>query len=102
MSKLVKCKTCEKQISKTALMCPYCGEIDPGLYQDCPKCKSTNISSTEKGFNLCGAAVGTLLLGPFGLLGGMIGRKKIVMTCLDCGENWWNQTIDQKSKGESS
>jgi len=29
MKKLIKCKTCEKEISKTAKSCPHCGCSDP-------------------------------------------------------------------------
>ena len=27
MKKLIKCKACEKEISKNAKSCPYCGEL---------------------------------------------------------------------------
>ena len=36
-----------------------------------------NIATGQKGFGLGKAAVGGLLLGPVGLLGGMLGRKKL-------------------------
>lgn len=51
----------------------------------CPKCSSTQINVDKKGFGLGKAAVGGLALGPVGLLGGMLGRKKIRLTCLNCG-----------------
>jgi len=51
----------------------------------CPKCKSTSITAGNKGFGLGKAAVGGVLLGPVGLLGGAIGSKKIKVTCLNCG-----------------
>jgi len=47
-----------------------------------------NISSGQKGFGLGKAAVGALLLGPVGLLGGMLGRKKIELVCQACGYRW--------------
>lgn len=39
----------------------------------CPKCKSTNLTANTKGFGLGKAAVGGILLGPVGLLGGLYG-----------------------------
>jgi hypothetical protein len=54
----------------------------------CPKCGSTQISAGDKGFGLGKAAAGGLLLGPVGLLGGLIGSKKVIVTCLKCGYKW--------------
>lgn len=54
----------------------------------CPMCKSTQIVANKKGFGLGKAAAGGLLLGPIGLLGGVIGSEKIVVTCLKCGHKW--------------
>ena len=54
----------------------------------CPKCGSNQITANQKGFGLGKAAIGGLLLGPFGLLGGMVGSKKVKITCLKCGHTW--------------
>ena len=54
----------------------------------CPMCKSTQIVANKKGFGLGKAAAEGLLLGPIGLLGGVIGSGKIVVTCLKCGHKW--------------
>ena len=54
----------------------------------CPKCGSNQIYADRKGFGLGKAAAGGLLLGPVGLLGGMLGSKKVVITCLTCGHKW--------------
>lgn len=51
----------------------------------CPKCKSTSLSANKKGFGLGKAAGGAILLGPVGLLGGLVGSNKIKITCLSCG-----------------
>jgi len=88
MAELVNCKTCSKQVSPNAPTCPHCGENMPGLYIKCPKCNSMNISSGKQGFGLGKATVGAILLGPVGLLGGIIGRKKIELLCQDCGNKW--------------
>ena len=88
MAEMVNCKTCGKEVSKTAPTCPHCGEEAPGLHIKCPKCNSMNISTGKKGFGLGKAAGGLILLGPVGLLGGMIGRKKIELVCQACGKKW--------------
>lgn len=54
----------------------------------CPKCGSTNLTAHTKGFGLGKAAVGGVLLGPVGLLGGVIGSKKPVFICLKCGNQF--------------
>lgn len=54
----------------------------------CPKCKCTQIVGNKKGFGLGKAAMGGLLLGPVGLLGGVIGSGKVIVTCLNCGYKW--------------
>ena len=54
----------------------------------CPQCGSTQISAGKKGFGLGKAAAGGLLVGPAGLLGGFIGSKKVMVTCLKCGFSW--------------
>ena len=59
--------------------------IKPSAEIKCPVCKSTQITPNKKGFGLGKAVVGGLLLGPIGLLGGVIGSDKIKITCLACG-----------------
>lgn len=54
----------------------------------CPKCQSQQISANKKGFGLGKAAVGGFLLGIPGLLGGLIGSNKVLVTCLRCGHHW--------------
>ena len=52
----------------------------------CPKCFSTQVTANKKGFSLGKAAAGTLIAG--GPLLGAIGRNKIEVTCLKCGNKW--------------
>lgn len=96
MAELTKCKTCGKEISTTASTCPHCGENLPGLHIKCPKCNSMNIRVGQKGFGLGKAAGGAILLGPVGLLGGMLGRKKIEFVCQACGCKWKPNPKDLK------
>lgn len=59
----------------------------------CTRCGSTNIRTGQKGFGLGKAAIGGLILGPVGLLGGFIGKNQLKLTCNACGNSWSpNQT----------
>ncbi len=52
----------------------------------CPKCYSTQITANKKGFSLGKAAAGSLIAG--GVLLGAVGKNKIEVTCLKCGNKW--------------
>jgi hypothetical protein len=54
----------------------------------CPNCGSDQVSGGNKGFGLGKAAGGYLLMGPLGLFGGLVGSKKVVVSCLSCGHRW--------------
>lgn len=54
----------------------------------CPKCRSNQFTVKNKGFGLGKAAIGAIALGPVGLLGGLVGSKKIKVVCLKCGHEW--------------
>jgi hypothetical protein len=85
---LAECKTCKGKVSKTAPVCPHCGENLPAIHVSCPKCNSTQIEIGRKGFGLGKAAVGAVVLGPGGLLAGLHGRKNMELHCLSCGKKW--------------
>ena len=55
----------------------------------CPKCGSSyyweKIDNTHEGYSLTKGIVGTVLLGPAGLLAGAIGKSKEVWLCKKCG-----------------
>lgn len=54
--------------------CPSCGAVD-----------EWNIVGTgNQGFSVGKAAIGGLLLGPIGLVGGALGKKKVVYYCRNC------------------
>ena len=55
--------------------CPMCGE----------KNKWIRIDESRKGFSVGKAAIGGLLLGPMGLVGGALGKKKVAFACGSCG-----------------
>lgn len=54
----------------------------------CPRCSSTQFTANTKGFGLGKAVAGGLVLGPVGLLAGVLGSKKVKLTCLSCGHTW--------------
>ena len=54
----------------------------------CPKCRSTQLTANQKGFSGGQAVIGNAVFGRIGLLAGTIGSKKIIITCLNCGEQF--------------
>lgn len=64
--------------------------VDRGL--DCPQCGSNRVTGGKKGFRLGRAAVGTILLGPVGFLGGFIGSNNLEFACLSCNFKWTAQS----------
>jgi predicted RNA-binding Zn-ribbon protein involved in translation (DUF1610 family) len=56
----------------------------------CPKCGSTSLSAHRKGFGVGKAVIGSALtLSPFGLVAGNVGAKKVRVTCMNCGKQFW-------------
>ena len=55
----------------------------------CPMCNNSvtwkKVDTSKKGFSVGKAAVGGVLLGPVGLLGGALGKKKSTYYCGQCG-----------------
>lgn len=103
----VCCLDCRKDFSFDDEVCPFCGlfnsqkhnwlaELEPEpeiIHQDtavyCPKCNSKNaVMAAKKGFSVGKAVIGGVLTGGIGLLGGFIGSKKTVITCLKCAHKW--------------
>ncbi len=54
----------------------------------CPRCGSTSLSGNKKGFGIGKAVLGAAVAGPFGLVAGNIGAKKVLVTCMKCGKKF--------------
>ena len=54
----------------------------------CPKCGSTQLYTDKKGFSAGKAVGGAILTGGIGLLAGFHGSKKVIITCLSCGNKF--------------
>lgn len=54
----------------------------------CPRCQSSQVMVSKKGFDVGSAAVGALLFGSVGLAGGMIGSNEVMLSCIKCGYQW--------------
>ncbi|NRK74274.1 tellurium resistance protein TerD, partial [Salmonella enterica subsp. enterica serovar Typhi] len=65
----------------------------------CIRCHSTNVRTGEKGFGIGKAAIGGLILGPVGLLGGFIGKGQLKISCNSCGYNWSPSQTDYAEWG---
>lgn len=60
----------------------------------CPRCGSTSLSAHKKGFGIGKAVVGAAVTAPLGLgligaVAGNKGAKKVRVTCLKCGKQFW-------------
>ena len=100
----MKCPACKFESQHDFDACPSCNIILAKYYKrqeqlaekkaeaekpvECPKCKSTQISASKKGFSVGKAIGGALILGPFGLVGGFAGSGDLKLTCIKCGHNW--------------
>lgn len=54
----------------------------------CPRCGSEQTVIGKKGFGIWNALIGAGLLGPIGLIGGLLGSNKPKVSCLNCGHSW--------------
>ncbi|MCC0634236.1 zinc ribbon domain-containing protein [Clostridioides sp. ZZV15-6388] len=55
----------------------------------CPKCGSTSLTAHKKGFGIGKAITGATIAGGIGFVAGNIGAKKVRVTCLNCGKQFW-------------
>lgn len=55
----------------------------------CPKCGSVSLSAHKKGFGIGKAVAGATIAGGIGLVAGNLGAKKVRVTCLNCGKQFW-------------
>lgn len=83
---LIKCRICEQRVSPSAESCPHCGERWPSIDVQCLKCNSSRVTcSVGSHYGFGKAAAGVALLGPLGLLAGLLPTKSAFYRCLDCG-----------------
>jgi len=65
-------------------------ELDEQGVAYCPKCLSISLSANKKGFGIGKAVIGAVTpLGFLGLTAGNIDAKKVRVTCLKCGYQFW-------------
>ena len=62
-------------MSKAPKKCPMCGD----------KAGWKRVDESKKGFSVGKAAVGGVLFGPMGLIGGALGKKSVAYCCKECG-----------------
>lgn len=79
----------EKELKKRQQEVERIKQMDREGVAYCPKCHSTSLSADKKGFGVGKAVVGGFLLGPIGLVAGNAGAKKIRVTCMQCGKQFW-------------
>lgn len=54
----------------------------------CPNCGSPSISALKSDYDLGLGCCGTILLGPFGILCGLLGSNEVRVHCLNCNHSW--------------
>lgn len=54
----------------------------------CPGCGSTSLAGNKKGYGIGKGVIGAAVLGPFGLVAGNLGAKKVIVTCMKCGKKF--------------
>jgi hypothetical protein len=85
-SPLGSCRVCGKDVSPSAQTCPHCGEYAPAVSKQCPNCRSTRVTAFEGShFGIGKAAAGAVVLGPLGLLAGLLPTRSTFFRCLNCG-----------------
>ncbi|MDD4390586.1 MAG: zinc ribbon domain-containing protein [Eubacteriales bacterium] len=84
-------KLANKQLEKERI-----AQMDREGIAYCPKCYSTSLSAHKKGFGIGKAVVGGIAgvatggtLGLVGLTAGNMGAKKVRVTCMNCGKQFW-------------
>ncbi len=113
---MIRCPDCGEKLSEKDAVCPSCGtkighsskvevlntkdQISPDPIHHrrakCPACGSTQIQVATKtettGFSTGQGCCGAILLGPLGLLCGLLGSGKgktdVVRVCLECGNEF--------------
>ena len=106
------CPSCGKQILATDRFCGSCGVASSATANassrtensqlstratvttqqngdtiQCPKCGGTQITAAQKGFSGTKAVAGMLFV-PGGILWGLHGKNKVIVSCLRCGHQW--------------
>jgi len=98
----IKCENCNKtfkaeKLSKAPVRIDITRKQEPPVKVKispasgpirCAKCGSEQVTANKKGFSGGKAVGGALLVGPLGILVGIHGSKKIIVTCLNCGNSW--------------
>ncbi len=84
-------KPSKKQIEKERVK-----ELKESKTPFCPKCHSTALTADKKGYGIgkgvIGGLAGVAIGGPVGLIGltaGNIGSKKVRVTCMNCGKQFY-------------
>lgn len=96
------CTKCGVEIKEDSSFCPQCGDnlkestnikkteinVPKEKLLKCPKCRSTELTTSKKGFSAGQAIAGAVVAGGVGILAGAIGNNKIQITCLECGHTF--------------
>ena len=99
------CPNCGAQTNSP--FCPHCGaaqttetaaqqtihihqtsDWNSSYLARCPRCHSSSIHCTKRGFSFGWGLLGFFLIPVVGVLLGCIGSKKIRCHCLNCGKRW--------------
>ena len=87
------CSVCGRKLTGAASPAQSVCQVYPrsartGPVAGCPKCGSTDVISTPRGFSWGLAILGFFLIPGFGLLLGFCGSRKKRYQCRGCGKKW--------------
>ena len=72
---------------RTEPLCSACARREYPA-SSCPQCGCPNVTPDRRGYSVIAGIAGDLLVGPIGLLAGVVGENEIILSCTNCNHKW--------------